>query len=46
MFTVLPVATICWIVAVGPAGLLGRREQGRQIDVFYDPADPQKVELA
>lgn len=28
------------------AGRLGRIEQGRQIDVFYDPADPQKVELA
>lgn len=28
------------------AGRLGRVEQGRQIDVFYDPADPQKVELA
>jgi hypothetical protein len=28
------------------AGRLGRIEQGRQIDVFYDPMDPQKVELA
>lgn len=28
------------------AGRLGRIEQGRQIDVFYDPADPQRVELA
>lgn len=28
------------------AGRLGRVEQGRQIDVFYDPLDPQKVELA
>jgi len=28
------------------AGRLGRIEQGRQIDVFYDPADPQKLELA
>ncbi len=28
------------------AGRLGRIEQGHQIDVFYDPADPQKVELA
>ena len=28
------------------AGRLGRIEQGRRIDVFYDPADPQKVELA
>lgn len=28
------------------AGRLGRIEQGRQIDVFYDPLDPQKVELA
>lgn len=27
------------------AGRLGRIEQGRQIDVFYDPADPQKVDL-
>lgn len=24
---------------------LGRIEQGRQIDVFYDPLDPQRVEL-
>lgn len=28
------------------AGRLGRIEQGRQIDVFYDPLDPQRVELA
>lgn len=28
------------------AGRLGRVEQGRQIDVFYDPADPQQVDLA
>ena len=28
------------------AGRLGRIEQGRRIDVFYDPADPRKVELA
>jgi hypothetical protein len=28
------------------AGRLGRIEQGRQLDVFYDPLDPQKVELA
>ena len=28
------------------AGRLGRVEQGRQIDVFYDPIDPQRVELA
>lgn len=28
------------------AGRLGRIEQGRQIDVFYDPIDPQRVELA
>ena len=28
------------------AGRVGRVEQGRQIDVFYDPADPQRVELA
>jgi hypothetical protein len=27
------------------AGRLGRIEQGRQIEVFYDPADPHKVEL-
>jgi hypothetical protein len=27
------------------AGRLGRVEQGRQIDVFYDPADPQRLEL-
>ena len=28
------------------AGRLGRIEQGRQLDVFYDPADPRKVDLA
>jgi hypothetical protein len=28
------------------AGRLGRIEQGRQLDVFYDPLDPQRVELA
>lgn len=28
------------------AGRLGRIEQGRQIDVVYDPANPQRVELA
>jgi hypothetical protein len=28
------------------AGRLGRVEQGREVEVFYDPADPQKVELA
>lgn len=28
------------------SGRLGRIEPGRRIDVFYDPADPQKVELA
>lgn len=27
------------------AGRLGRIEQGRQIDVIYDPADPQRLEL-
>ena len=27
------------------AGRLGRIEQGRQLDVFYDPLDPQRVEL-
>jgi hypothetical protein len=27
------------------AGRLGRVEQGRQIEVFYDPIDPRKVEL-
>lgn len=27
------------------AGRLGRIEQGRQIDVFYDPLDPQRIEL-
>lgn len=28
------------------AGRLGRIEQGRQLDVVYDPANPEKVELA
>jgi hypothetical protein len=28
------------------AGRLGRIEQGRRLDVVYDPANPQKVELA
>lgn len=28
------------------AGRFGRIEQGRRIDVFYDPADPQKLDLA
>jgi hypothetical protein len=28
------------------AGRLGRIEQGRRIDVRYDPANPKKVELA
>ena len=28
------------------AGRLGRIEQGRTLDVRYDPTDPQKVELA
>jgi hypothetical protein len=27
------------------AGRLGRAEQGRQIDVVYDEADPQRLEL-
>jgi hypothetical protein len=27
------------------AGRLGRIEQGRQIDVAYDPADPEKLDL-
>jgi hypothetical protein len=27
------------------AGRLGRIEQGRRLDVVYDPADPQRVEL-
>lgn len=27
------------------SGRVGRIEQGRQIDVFYDPLDPQKIEL-
>lgn len=27
------------------AGRLGRIEQGRHIDVVYDPADPQRIEL-
>lgn len=28
------------------AGRLGRVEQGRRLDVVYDPADPRRVELA
>ena len=28
------------------AGRLGRIEQGRQLDVVYDPMNPEKVELA
>lgn len=28
------------------AGRLGRIEQGRQLDVVYDPADPQRLDLA
>lgn len=28
------------------SGRLGRVEQGRRIDVLYDPADPEKIELA
>lgn len=28
------------------AGRLGRIEQGRRLDVVYDPADPQRLELA
>jgi hypothetical protein len=28
------------------AGRLGRIEQGRRIDVVYDPVDPERVELA
>jgi hypothetical protein len=28
------------------AGRLGRVEPGREIEVVYDPADPQRVELA
>jgi hypothetical protein len=28
------------------SGRLGRIEQGRRLDVVYDPADPQRVELA
>jgi hypothetical protein len=28
------------------AGRLGRIEQGRRLDVVYDPVDPKKVELA
>jgi hypothetical protein len=27
-------------------GRLGRIEQGRKIDVFYDPANPKKIDLA
>lgn len=28
------------------AGRFGRIEQGREIDVVYDPADPQRIDLA
>ena len=28
------------------SGRLGRIEPGRKLDVFYDPADPRKIELA
>lgn len=28
------------------SGRLGRIEQGRKLDVFYDPANPEKLELA
>lgn len=28
------------------AGRLGRFDQGRRIDVLYDPVDPQRIELA
>ena len=28
------------------SGRVGRTEQGRRLDVVYDPANPQKVELA
>ncbi len=28
------------------AGRLGRIEQGRSLDVLYDPLDPQRIELA
>lgn len=28
------------------AGRLGRIEQGRSLDVVYDPANPEKIELA
>jgi hypothetical protein len=28
------------------AGRLGRIEQGRSLDVVYDPADPQRIDLA
>jgi hypothetical protein len=28
------------------AGRLGRIEQGRELDVVYDPANPQKLDLA
>ncbi|HEV7615497.1 MAG TPA: hypothetical protein VGO36_04645 [Solirubrobacterales bacterium] len=28
------------------AGRLGRIEQGRNLDVVYDPADPERLELA
>ena len=28
------------------AGRLGRIEQGRRLDVVYDPANPEKLDLA
>jgi hypothetical protein len=28
------------------AGRLGRIEPGRKLDVFFDPSDPQRIELA
>ena len=28
------------------AGRLGTIEQGRRLDVFYDPANPEKIDLA
>lgn len=28
------------------AGRLGRIEQGRQIDIVYDPANPERIDLA
>jgi hypothetical protein len=35
-----PVAAIETIVAVG------RIEAGRKLDVFYDPANPEKIDLS